>query len=105
VPTKFQFGIIDPCVSEEKGRNHAEGQVYVFTVQNYRFYSLYRHLTAIEVYLLMGGAVRTTCGPYVRLLITSVKSYFPTSNANSDCRFGFYAKKHVGHSITGSPQS
>jgi hypothetical protein len=53
----------------------------------------------------MGRAVRTVCGPYVSPLKSTVKSYFPKSNANSDCRIGFYAKKYVGHNITGGPVS
>jgi len=39
--------------------------------------------------------MRTVCGPHVPPLKSSVKSYFPTSNADSDSRFEFYAKKHV----------
>ena len=52
-------------------------------------------LQELHYYLLMGGPMRTVCGPHVPPLKSSVKSYFPTSNADSDSRFEFYAKKHV----------
>ena len=47
-------------------------------------------------YLLMGEPVRPAHGPYAPSTKIMYKSLFPTSNVNSECIFGFYAKFYVG---------